>query len=290
MENIRLIVTHSGGAHKDDFLACSLLLNSWPVTVHRRDPTAKELDDPAVCVVDIGHRHEPERMNFDHHQFSNEHPPTCALSLALQHLELYDDAKLFCDWLEPAEFFDCLGGRETARRLGAPLEVVNQLVSPIDITLLRAFAQKEVLEPSDLIWQLMKMVGDDLVDYVKSLRTRLKFIEEHAEFWTVATDTADYKILHMPRTDPLPAEPSTGLERFIESKNDHENVVGMIYPDRRGKGYGLSRYNDNARLDFTRLESCEDVHFTHKRGFVAKSSATDPQRLKELIQSALICF
>ena len=123
MENIRLIVTHPGGAHKDDFLACSLLLNFWPVTVLRRDPTDEELEDPTVCVVDIGHRHEPAKMNFDHHQFSNEHPPTCSLSLALQHLKLYEDAKQFCAWLEPAEFFDCLGGRETARRIGAPPEV-----------------------------------------------------------------------------------------------------------------------------------------------------------------------
>ena len=288
MKSIRLIVTHPGGAHKDDFLACSLLLHFWPVTVHRRDPTDDELEDPTVCVVDIGHRHEPEKMNFDHHQFSNEHPPTCALSLALLHLKLYEDAKQFCDWLEPAEFFDCLGGRETARRIGAPPEVVNQLASPIDIALLKGFAQRQVVEPTDPIWQIMKIVGDDLVDYLKSLRTRLEFIEAHAEFWTVATDDLDCKVLYMPRTEPLPAEPSTGLERFIESKSDRINVVGMVYPDRRGSGYGLSRYNDNARLDFTRLKSCDDVHFSHKRGFVAKTSARDPQRLKELIRSALL--
>ena len=287
MENIRFIVTHPGGAHKDDFLACSLLLHFWPVSVLRREPTEDELEDPGVCVVDIGHRHEPAKMNFDHHQFSNEQPPTCALSLALQHLKLYDDAKQFCDWLEPAEFFDCLGGRETARRIGAPPEVVNQLASPIDMALLKRFAQKQSIEPTDPIWQIMKIVGDDLVDYLKSLRTRLEFIEAHAEFWTVVVGSLDCKILYMPRTEPLPAEPSTGLERFIESKSDQLNVIGMVYPDRRGNGFGLSRYKDDPRLDFTQLTSCDDVHFAHKRGFVAKASAKDPQRLKELIEKAL---
>ena len=104
----------------------------------------------------------------------------------------------------------------------------------------------------------------------------------------MTTGSLDLKVLYMPRTEPLPAEPSMGIERFIESKSDQMNVIGMVYPDRRGNGYGLSRYKDDARLEFTRLTSCEDVHFTHKRGFVAKTSAKDPQRLKELIRSALL--
>jgi uncharacterized UPF0160 family protein len=67
MENIRPIVTHPGGAHKDDFLACSVLLSFWPVTVFRRDPTNGDLEDSSECVVDVGNRHEPAEMNFDHH-------------------------------------------------------------------------------------------------------------------------------------------------------------------------------------------------------------------------------
>jgi hypothetical protein len=87
----------------------------------------------------------------------------------------------------------------------------------------------------------------------------------------------------MPRTDPLPDEPSDGLGRFIEGHPAAENVVGLVYPDRRGKGFGLARHNDHPRLDFTRIQDCEDVHFAHARGFVAKTSATDPQRLKDLL-------
>jgi hypothetical protein len=37
-------------------------------------------------------------------------------------------------------------------------------------------------------------------------------------------------------------------------------------------------------LDFTRIGDCEDVHFAHARGFVAKTSATDSGRLKELLR------
>ncbi len=54
-------------------------------------------------------------------------------------------------------------------------------------------------------------------------------------------------------------------------------------PDRRGAGYGLSRFRDSARLDFTRIADAPEVHFAHARGFVAKTSATEPARLRELV-------
>ncbi|MBD36927.1 MAG: hypothetical protein CMI28_02470 [Opitutae bacterium] len=64
---IKTIITHPGGAHKDDFLACSVLLSNHPASIFRRDPTEQELEDPEVAVVDIGHQHDPELNNFDHH-------------------------------------------------------------------------------------------------------------------------------------------------------------------------------------------------------------------------------
>ena len=87
-------------------------------------------------------------------------------------------------------------------------------------------------------------------------------------------------------TEPLPEEPSSGLGRHLESLGLEEEVTAMIYPDRRGSGYGLSRFRDSPWFDFTRIEKEPDVHFAHKRGFVAKSSATEVPRLKELLAVA----
>jgi hypothetical protein len=92
------------------------------------------------------------------------------------------------------------------------------------------------------------------------------------------------KVLFIPRVEPMQEDLSSGLARFIESRPDAKSVVGMVYPDRRGAGFGLSRHNDHAGLDFTRIQDCEDVHFAHARGFVAKTSATDPARLRELLE------
>ena len=280
------LLTHPGGAHKDEFLACSVLLALHPVPLVRREPLPGDLDDAAICVVDVGHRHEPALNNFDHHQFPPDHPPTCSLSLVLQHLDLYEDARQFCEWLEPAEWFDCRGPIETARWLHIERETLNKLNSPIDTTLLRRFAQSTRLEPGQPLWEIMRMVGEDLLNYLKTLRARLDAIGRQAEFWDISLPDGPAKILFLPRVDPLPDDPSQGLERFIETRGLAGSVVGMVYPDRRSTGYGLSRYRDNPRLDFTRIAGDPRVHFAHARGFVAKTSATEIAQLKALLVRA----
>jgi hypothetical protein len=281
-----LILTHPGGSHKDEFLACCLLLARNGVPIVRREPTADDLENPEIAVVDVGHEHDPARGNFDHHQFPKDHPPTCALSLVLQHCGVYEDARAFCDWLEPTEWLDTRGPVETSRWLGIGRDTLAKLNSPVDVTLLRRFAMVSELKPGEPLWEVMRWIGADLLDYLKNLRERLDFIAETGEFWEIQSPDGPFHVLYLPRTEPLPDEPSAGLGRFVDSQSDGKNVVGFVYPDRRGKGFGLSRHNDHPRLDFTRIQDCEDVHFAHARGFVAKTSATDPQRLLALMHRA----
>lgn len=280
--SLSLILTHPGGAHKDELLACSLLVAVHGAPVVRREPAESDLADPTIAVVDVGGEHAPERSNFDHHQFPADHPPVCALSLVLQHLGVYEDARKFCDWLEPAEWFDTRGPKATAKWLGVDRDAMNKLNSPIDVTVLRRFAKASRLEPGDPLWEILRYIGQDLLDYLRDLRTRLDFVAQHAEIWTVA----DHEVLFLPRTDPLPEEPSAGIDRHLESIGRSGSVAALIYPDRRGGGYGLSRHNDDPRYDFTRIENEADVHFAHARGFVAKTSAADIARLKELLELA----
>jgi hypothetical protein len=280
------ILTHPGSAHKDDFLACCLLASRYELPIVRREPTEEDLGGTDVIVVDVGHDHDPELLNFDHHQFPNDQVPTCSLSLVLHYFGLYDDARRFFSWLEPTEWFDCLGPRETAKRLNVSPEVVGRLLSPVDVSMLRRFSQSNELRPGEPVWEVMKMIGDDLLGYLTSLRTRIEFVRTHAEFWQLKAGRDTIEVLFMPRTDPMPMDPSAGLDRFIEASTGKRKVVGMVYPDRRSAGYGLSRYRDNRKLNFTRIEQELDVHFAHARGFVAKTSATCPDRLKELFAAA----
>jgi hypothetical protein len=279
-----LILTHPGGAHKDELLACALLAAVHRVPIERREPTPEDLVDPSIAVVDVGGEHAPERNNFDHHQFPADHPPACALTLVLQHLGVYEDARKFCDWLEPAEWFDTRGPIATAKWLGVERDTLSRLNSPVDVTILRRFAKATRLEPGNPIWELLCYIGEDLLEYLKSLRARLDYIAAHSELWEVN----GVEVLFLPRTEPLPDEPSAGIGRYLESIGKSSSVAALVYPDRRGGGYGLSRHNDSPLFEFTRIESEEDVHFAHARGFIAKTSASDQQRLRQLLELAYV--
>ena len=285
---IKTIITHPGGAHKDDFLACSVLLSNHPVSIFRRDPTEQELEDPEVAVVDIGHQHDPKLNNFDHHQLPRDHEPTCALSLVLQKFEIYEDTKEFCSWLETTEWFDCRGPHDTAEWLGVDREAMAKLNSPLDVTMFQAFAKQKEHHPGEPVWEVMKMMGTDLVQYVTGLRGRINQVAKIEEFWDLGQGEDMIKVAFAPRTEPEVEEASGGLAWRIKELGLEEEVVAMVYPDSRGGGYGMRRYDDNLALDFSQLSEQPDVHFTHNRGFIAKTSTTEVSRLKELVLLAKV--
>ncbi len=283
---IHTILTHPGGAHKDDLLAVCVLIAKHGAPVVRRDPSAEEIEDPGVAVVDVGGVHDPDRSNFDHHHFDRDHPPTCALSLVLDAFGLYEDALHFCDWLEPAEWFDSRGPNKTADWLGVPRRAISQLNSPIDITLLRRFAAKSELDAGDPIYDYMRLVGEDLLEYLRVARERIDFVEEHSERWSIPHGAETIEAVFLPRTDPPSDEPSTAVGNFIRAKGLSDTIAAVVYPDRRGEGFGIGRYEDHPKLDFSRVEAEPDVRFAHKSGFMCKTSATEPARLRELITAA----
>jgi hypothetical protein len=283
---VKTIVTHPGGAHKDDLLAVCVLAALHDCPVERREPTTADLDDPEVAVVDIGGRDQPELANFDHHHFPREHPPTCALSLVLAHLGLYEDAKRFCDWLETAEWFDSRGPKKTGEWLGVPRRAISQLHSPVDVTLLRRFAQQKRLEPADPLYAFMRMVGADLLTFLREARTRLDFAAARVERWSIPSGDGHIEALFMARTDEEVDEPSALLGGYIRAEGLERVIAAIVYPDRRGDGYGIGRYEDHPRLDFSRVQGEPDVHFAHASGFMCKTRATDVARLQALIGRA----
>ena len=283
---IDCIVTHPGGAHKDDFLACSLMVAKYRVPVYRREPTESDLADPRVCVIDVGGEYDAMRMNFDHHQFPRDHEPACALTLVLKHLGMYQDARLFCDWLETAEWMDTRGPVDTASWLQIDREAMAKLNSPIDMTAIRRFASGGEFNDADCIWQFMAMVGDDLISFISSMREKLDFLEQHVEFWEIE-GSSGFEAAYLPRLADMPDDISSGMLRYIFTLG-RESVIALVYPDRRGVGFGLSRVNDAKCMEYTRIGNQPDVHFAHNRGFIAKSSATDKVRLKQLLSLAYV--
>lgn len=283
---IHSIVTHPGGAHKDDVLAVCVLIAKTSAPVVRRDPTPAELADPGVAIVDIGGSHDPALSNYDHHHFPREHPPTCALSLLLDGLGLYDDAKMFCDWLEVAEYFDSRGPNKTAQWLGVPRKAIRQLNSPIDMTLLGRFAKCKTLDPGETLYEFMRLVGQDLLDYLAQVRERIAFVHANAERWTVDAAGDAVGVVFLPRTEEISSGPSGAVLEYIQAHGLQDQVQAIVYPDTRADGYGIARYEDHPKLDFSRVGDQDDVHFAHTSGFMCKTSALEPARLQQLIAGA----
>lgn len=284
---IKKIVTHPGGAHKDDLLATCVLIAIHGCEIERREPTPEDLADPNVAVIDIGNTHDPALSNFDHHHFPREHPPSCSLSLVLESLGVYEDAIKFCDWLEPAEWFDSRGPNRTAEWLGVPRRAISQLNSPIDMTMLRRFAARSELGPGDTLYEYMKFVGEDLLEFLRKVREGIDHVGHQSERWSIEGNGQTIDAIALLRGEVKPEEPSGSVARYIRDRGLEEEIAAMVYPDRRGDGYGISRYEDDPRLDFSQLTDEPDVHFAHKSGFMCKTSATDPDRLRELIARAI---
>ena len=285
---IRSILTHPGGAHKDEFLACSVLLANHPVPIERQEPTEKDLLDKGTAVVDVGHLHQPDLHNFDHHQFDRDAVPSCSLSLVLDYLGLYEDAQTFCPWLEVAEWFDCRGPNDTAEWLGIDREVVGKLNSPLDITLLQSFARSELHKPGEPVWEVMRMIGQQLLDYLTGLRGRIDAVKQIEEVWELGTEQNPCKVIYAPRMNPMIEEVSGAMAWRVKELGLEEEVLATVYPDGRGEGYGLKRFNDRPEVDFSRIEQEPEVRFAHTRGFIAKVEPVSVDRLKELVLASLI--
>jgi hypothetical protein len=230
---ITTILTHPGGAHKDELLACCAA---------RRRPRCREVVRREPDRGGPGRpRHRRRRCRRRARPGADElRPPP---------VPRRPPAGLRADPGPPAPrplrgcpYFLRLAGtrrvvrhprperhRQVARR--RPRHACNKLNSPVDRHPAPPLRQGLAPRPR------RRGLGNDAlhrpatcIDYVRSLRQRLDFIAAHAELWTVG----GHEILFLPRTEPLPDEPSSGLARHLDAIGKGKDVVALVYPDRRG--------------------------------------------------------
>ena len=162
--------------------------------------------------------------------------PTCSLSLVLQKMGIYEDTKEFCSWLETAEWFDCRGPNDTAEWLGVDRESMAKLNSPLDVTLMQAFAKQSEHHSGEPVWEVMKMIGSDLLSYVTNLRARMDQVAQVEQVWDLGGGDQGIKVAFVPRTDSPIEDASGALAWRIKELKLEEEVVATVYPDSRGKG------------------------------------------------------
>jgi len=289
-----VVVTHPGSAHLDEFLSCCLLIAADKVGrgIERRvlfdgsraGDVEGDLNDPNVIVLDQGGRHEPELLNFDHHQFDRDAAPECSITLILPYLGIdVEKARSIWGWLEFSELLDSKGPFATAEKLGSNPEALFAGVSPIETTVLRWFEGHGEISSScglNPLWDLMYRIGKEKLDYLNEVVERHKVLDKWARV---------HRLYHRPgimvkglvvvdaTVIKRDKNPVMGLESWIQTnealEEEGETVAVTVTQDDRGDGLSLFRRNDDPRIDFSLLEGKEGVVFAHKGGFVAKLAA-----------------
>ncbi len=260
------IVAHPGSAHKDDFLSvCVLLSTLGHADVFRREATDEDLADPHTYVVDVGMEHEPARHNFDHHQDSSL---PCAFHLVMQHLGYHDSAMSMFEWYPHMSMMDVRGPHRTAEHLGVDTSILFAASSPIDGYILARFSDLSVLGRQDILYDLMKELGQDLIVMLEQKRQRLERLKKEARIVPVK----QFKVI----ISTIDDNPKLSMDRYLTFLND-KRVVMSITPSVRGAGWELLRLGDNRQVDFRLLADNPDVRFIHANGFVAKTYSWLPQ-------------
>jgi len=273
------IVTHPGGAHRDDFLSCAIAVVSWPEIsrIDRREPTQKELEDDKVLVLDIGEVLEPAKGNFDHHQLPKEGEALCTLSLLLAHLGLVERFNLM-DWPKATAIMDDRGPMALATHLGCSIDAIFKNLSPIEGSILEGFGkEREVLlnTATDFMGRMLKQLGKDILSHADKLHEQNEWLRKHAEIYNLD----GLQVLFVDSTNVA------GVQKFRDERCPE--VAACVSRDDRGEGWALYRFNDHPSLDFAKLTGCDDVVFAHLGGFLAKTKKMEIGAALALVLLAL---
>jgi hypothetical protein len=263
----KLIITHPGSAHFDDFFAISLVLavhHDTRFTIERRYPAEAELADPGIWVIDVGHRHEPDLKNFDHHQ-STETP--ASFVLVADHLGLTADLRV-TPWWEFKDEFDRFGPFKIAEGLG--LKDLLRFVNPIENWFIKRFGEN----PGEISpW--MRSFGQDVIAGARHLASQF-------EFWA----NTERRIVKNRTVLIGLTNDSTGVQRCSATLDPPADI--SISYDGRGEGWRLSRLNDATGVDFSTLEGEAEIKFAHKTGFIAKTKRRlSLNEVLELVEKAI---
>jgi len=286
---IKQIITHPGAAHRDDLLATAILLancSGYPPII-RKEPTASELTDPEIAVIDVGRSHDPDKLNFDHHQFPRDGIPTCALNLITQHLGLEESFKLANSWYDLTAVVDCKGPNYAKDWLGLPsLGSFFQMCSPVEKWLLHLFQAAKVIFPehqrkaistylvkkntfpqttAHFLYEALMNMGTHMTDLAQEYKERWDVLPE---IESVDIPNSGFKFFDARRFEKSD-NPTLGLNNYISSYRPE--CVVSITQDERNKGYQIYRMNDHSAIDLTLLDNDDRILFTHPGGFVAKT-------------------
>jgi hypothetical protein len=228
--------------------------------------------------VDVGGRHEPERLNFDHHQFPKDAEPVCALTLVLRWMEAEDTARLLWPWLEGLEWLDSRGPAATAARFTpgtTARDGLLRMAAPAEEWMLRQFEQGN-LAP-------VKGVGDLLLNELRAIEERFQVLDARA----VWLELKGLEMLDTRNAIAGDQRPDFGVEAWYRRAGRMPAVIVAHSPREPGT-INLVRVNDHPRVDFRRLAGQPGVLWTHANGFLANVQPENDAALLAILGNAVL--
>jgi hypothetical protein len=274
------IFTHGGTAHRDEFLACCVILACTATTHAWRIARINKLTQtdiaPTDYVVDIGGKYDPLNNRFDHHH-SRDLP--CSLSLVLTHFNL-QAAYEWYPWLEFTDIIDTRGAQATAAWLDTRVATLARTRSPVETALLSEFGRATEILAGSTMHAVMMLIGRDIVEGLTARIERMALLMSATVLEYI--DGKPFCIYFLEDVD----NPDLCMRAFRSRVARGSEVYVTV--DKRGSGWQIVRFDDGGKVDFTAIKDVQDVAFVHNTGFLATTSArVTTSRLKELIHASI---
>jgi hypothetical protein len=235
------------------------------VVIERRETvTPEELDDPGVVVFDTGRRHEPDLNNFDHHQFDESAPPSCALSLYLQHLGYYKLARAVWPWLEFREILDTCGVQGIIGRYGlASAKDAVPFFSPVEKAILDMLSHAVRITPDNFLHMLLRRIGETMLSELERYTEQMELLGQHTSTFTTATGSVVMQV------DPeFLGVTSHTVEAFCQLHHPEVDIICLA--EKAHQGWTIVARHDGT--DFGLAEKGPvKLNFVHDLGHVAKT-------------------
>ena len=314
---MKKIITHGGNAHLDDLMACAIALvdRTWGslengraatveaaladacegVVIERRDPTKDELTNTHILVLDVGGRYEPEKGNFDHHQFPRGTKESAmslfAASVGLPNGNFDGTAECVPDsaeypgdslasfledaypWFRTRVTLDACGPFAAAKENDVEWSVVEKFLGPCEDVVLRMFENAEPEARVDVVKPLAEMILRRHMAWERVVAQ----VKYDRPWWA----DGDFTIADFTNADPEDVEACSDM--FTRCVNGV-----AVFHDDRGEGLTLLRLRDDPRVDFTKVKNDPEVFFCHNGGFVVKTRTKNLNEAWRLIEGAYI--
>jgi hypothetical protein len=266
------IVTHNGKAHRDEYLACAIIMfNEYrqgrQTFVERRIAGSSDLSNRDTWVVDTGGVWDPEMRNFDHHQNDPRLEGQCAFDLVLSDIigaDAYNTYRSCSPWMKMTALHDTLGSTGTAQAVGIDPKVYSSTRSPIERAALSGFGEASVIHVESPLAIAMRETGRLITLEAE------EFACSTPERLAVSAPPFEHAGMRVWDLRSAWGEDDTVSMAMINHACSTRSVDVVVGKSNRGGGVSLYRQSwATSKLDLAKLANSVGVKFVHKNGFYA---------------------